>query len=127
MIEWSTRGPDGIEVVLKTDTLYNHILGDHCQRDQEGRLIACRLAKGVIEDPRFITVDQSSSEGHTRIKYLDTKYIEETGKIRYIVVVAEASRDPREVVTVEMQRCMTDLLPKEAVLYDRDTSDRREI
>lgn len=127
MIEWSTKGPDGVEVVLKKTTLHKHILGDHSTKDQEGRHVACRFAKDVVENPRYITEDQSSSEGQKRIKYFDTKYIEETGKIRYIVVVAEASRDPREVVTVEMQRCMTDSLPKEAVLYDRNSSDRREI
>jgi len=124
MIEWSTKGPDGVEVVLKKTTLHDHILGAHCTKDQEGRHIACRFAKGIVENPRYITEDQSSSEGQMRLKYFDTKYIEETGRIRYIVVVAEANRDPREVVTVEMQRCMTDILPKEAVLYDRDSSGR---
>lgn len=127
MIEWSTKEPDGVEVLLKKTTLYDHILGDHNEKDQQGREIACRFAKFVVEDPKYIITDQSSPEDRKRLKYLDTKYIEETGKIRYIVVVAEANRDPREVVTVEMQRCMTDSIPKEAVIYDRDSSGGRKI
>ena len=125
-VKWSRRDPRGVTVVLKTSTYEEHIISDHCESDVPGREIACRYAPEIIESPGYI-INDSSSEKQAREKYFDTRYIEETGKVRFIVIVVDADKDPREVVTVVMQRTMTDTIAKEGLIYDSSSPEKHKL
>ncbi|NLD95830.1 MAG: hypothetical protein GX635_01820 [Synergistaceae bacterium] len=127
MIEWAwkTRDPRGKTVVLKASTLNEHIIGDHDDADSGGRIAASALVPLIAEAPRYIVKDLSPiGSDRRREKYFDVRHIEATGKFSYVVLVVDTDREPYEVVTWMIQRRMTDIVPKEGVLYD--SSQHRE-
>jgi len=116
---WKKLDPRGRAVALKTSTLNEHIIGDHESADARGRMDAIGLAPLIAEAPRYIVKDLSSiGSDRKREKYFDVRYIDATGKFSYVVLVVDTDRDPYEVVTWMIQRRMTDIVPKEGVLYD---------
>ena len=125
-VKWTRNDPRGFKVILKESTYTEHIIGDHSDGDTKGRIIASDFAPDIIEKPRYI-FRTSSSEEQGRETYFDTMIIDETGKLRCIVVVVDAEKEPREVITVLLERKIKNTLTKEGLLYDSSSPEKHKL
>lgn len=93
---WVTENPLGKNVGVTNQTYNSHIIGDH--PEDKAREFVNDQVKGVIEQPRYIYLDNKHEENQ-RVKYIDYVVIEEIGKIQSLIVVVDTDRTPNEIVT----------------------------
>jgi hypothetical protein len=93
---WVTQNPLGTDVGVATETYESHIIGDH--PDDKAREFVNDHVKGVIEQPRYIYLDNKHEENQ-RVKYIDYVALPEYGKIQSLIVVVDTDRTPNEIVT----------------------------
>lgn len=117
---WVTENPLGTPVGLTNETYESHIIGDH--PDDKARELVNTYVKGVIEDPRFIYLDQNH-DTNKRVRYIDYVSIEEYNKIQNLVVVVDTDREPNEVVTWTVKSSTRQ--EKGGIIYDSRKDKRK--
>lgn len=109
--------PIGNEVVLKTSTFDDHIIGSHSSGDSDIREKVLYFVPDVIENPDYIYTNEESSG---RNRYISLVSAEFMTHISALVVITDTDRTPHEVVTYNIKRKLNqEKIGKGRLIYDR--------
>ena len=115
-IRWSIIDNNGNKIVLKENTMTEHIINDHSSKDSEVRAEVESQIPYVLKRPALIVKDERLN---SRIDYIGIVLLdkdEETYSLKNVIVVVDTAFSPWEVVTWFASRSTT--VKKRGVIYD---------